>query len=91
MGEEFKWLIDLTKSLGASAGPIFAVLWWLERQERKELHKDYIALLPQTIKAIGETKTSVDILVDIVRDMRGSLTNLGQTMLSAARVHDRGQ
>lgn len=90
MGPDIAWLLDIAKSLGVGAGPIFAVLWWLERSERKEVTKEYLALLPQTITAISETKSTVGTLGEIIRDVRGSLTNLGQSLISVTTSRPRG-
>lgn len=43
-------------SLGAAAGPIFGILWWLERSERKEALKAGNILLDRAITAIESSK-----------------------------------
>lgn len=34
MEADLSWLIDIVRALGVGGGPLFAVLWWLERKER---------------------------------------------------------
>lgn len=52
-------LVEILKaigSLGAAAGPIFAVLWWMERSERKDELKAGKILLDRAITAIESSK-----------------------------------
>ena len=75
----FDWL----KAIGTAGGPIFAVLWWFERAERKELMEKYHALVPQAVSAIQETRAAVESLTGVVREIHDAFSNLGQTLIAS--------
>jgi hypothetical protein len=52
-------LIDLVKSGGAALGPIFMLLWWMERDERKSAQSELKAVTEKVIAAMIETKSAL--------------------------------
>lgn len=49
-------LLEWAKGLGTAAGPIFAWLWWLERDERKDTQEE----LKQIAKDAAITITTME-------------------------------
>lgn len=41
MDSDFPSILEIIKGLGIAGGPVFAVLWWLERTERRECQSNY--------------------------------------------------
>lgn len=76
-------VFDFLKAIGTAGGPIFAVLWWFERSERKELMEKYHAIVPQAISAIQETRSAVESLTGVVREIHDAFTNLGNTLIAS--------
>lgn len=56
---ELPWAIDAIRALGIAGGPVFAVLWWLERQERKTCQKEARDLLAQVLTITHQAATSI--------------------------------
>jgi hypothetical protein len=54
--------LSIVSGLGAASGPIFAVLFWMERAERKETNEVLLKVIPDAIAAIRDTKAAVDML-----------------------------
>lgn len=51
-------LLELIKAGGAALAPIFAFLWWLERDERKDAQKELKQIaIDQTAAAASLDKT----------------------------------
>ena len=53
-------LLEIIKAGGAAMGPIFAILWWLERSERMDLAAEIKVITRSAITAISETKSAID-------------------------------
>lgn len=82
---EFPWAMDVIKALGAAGGPVFAVLWWLERIERRTCQKETKEQLTQVLTVASQAATSVTEVTKAVsalgagsRDEVISLQQLGQ-------------
>lgn len=58
-------LIDLAQKIGAAGAPIFALLWWLERGERKDAQAE--------LKAIAKDSTTALIVVEKTIDKWAAL------------------
>lgn len=41
MDSDFPSILEIIKGLGIAGGPVFGVLWWLERTERRTCQDDY--------------------------------------------------
>jgi hypothetical protein len=64
-------LLEWAKSLGAAGTPIFALLWWLERGERKDAHDELKTITRDAIIAITEAKSSVGQLIAVFKPGHG--------------------
>jgi hypothetical protein len=64
--------LDLVKGLGAAAGPIFAILWWLERSERKEAHDELRDIAKDSTTAITKVDSAIGQLVSVFKPTNGS-------------------
>ncbi len=59
-------LLDAASKAGGFAGVIFAILWWLERGERRELQTAKDTLFEKTLSALNETKAALGHLRDLL-------------------------
>ncbi len=57
-------LLDAIKALGVAGGPVFAVLWWLERKERMVCQKEAHELLTQVL---GVTNTAANAVTNVTK------------------------
>lgn len=46
-------------------GGVFAILWWLERDERKDAQKQNGVMFERTLTALIENRNTVETLKDI--------------------------
>lgn len=53
-------LIEAIKGLGAYGGLVFGILWWLERDERKESQKALLLLGERAFTALEGAKNTLD-------------------------------
>ncbi len=53
-------LLGIAHTGGAAAAPIFIVLWWLERSERKEEQAKNDSMAERVITAMVETKAALN-------------------------------
>ncbi|WP_141688500.1 hypothetical protein [Bradyrhizobium paxllaeri] len=58
-------LMEYIKNAGGLAAPIFAVLYWLERDERKDAQRELREIAEQSAVAMSELKSMVAQLVTI--------------------------
>ncbi len=61
----FVELMGIIKDAGGLAAPIFAVLFWLERDERKDAQRELLEITQNSVAAIGEIKAMLNQLSDI--------------------------
>jgi hypothetical protein len=61
----FTDMLDFVKQLGVAGGPLFFVLFWLERNERKDAQKELRDVAHQTVVALTELKAVVSQLTQI--------------------------
>lgn len=87
---ELPWALDVIKALGVAGGPVFAVLWWLERKERQESQKTTKDLLIQTLTVTSQATNSVTAVRDAVAELRegtkDSTSALSQLIRSIKRA-----
>ena len=53
-------LLEWAKGLGTGAGPIFALLWWLERGERIDAQRELKSLAKDSTTAIVAIDKTVE-------------------------------
>lgn len=61
---DVQWFIDLVKALGVGGGPVFAILWWLERKERKDSQENERKLQVQVLTGVSQMVASVEAVRD---------------------------
>lgn len=90
---DVQWLIDIVRAMGVAGGPVFAILFWLERTERRAAQKDYRDLLVQVLttsaqatNSILEVTKAVTAVSDGMRDTNSSLAQLAQLVRSFGQV-----
>jgi hypothetical protein len=64
-------LLEWVKSLGTAAGPIFAMLWWLERSERKDAHDELRDIAKNSISAIAKAESAIGQLITVFKPGNG--------------------
>jgi hypothetical protein len=64
-------LMELIKAGGAAIAPIFAVLWWLERQDRTALQGKLDLMTERVIVAMTETKSSLQTFSSLLASPGG--------------------
>lgn len=86
---DIQWLLDLIRAMGVAGGPVFAILFWLERQERKACQKESKELLVQVLtataqmsSAVADVTKAVAVVGDGTKDTIGSLAQLAQLVRS---------
>lgn len=86
---DFPTLFDAIKGLGIAGGPVFAILWWLERVERKECQGTIRDLLTQVLTVTSQATMSVTTVTTAVSELRAvmnsSTTSLSQLIRSIKR------
>lgn len=65
-------LLEWVKGLGTAAGPIFALLWWLERNERKDAHSELRDIAKDSTTAITKVEGAVGQLIAVFKPGNGS-------------------
>lgn len=65
--------IGYLQSAGIAAGPtlFMTLLWWLERDERKDAVRELREVSEKSIAAITEMKTFVELMSSIFRPNKG--------------------
>lgn len=82
---EFPIFLELVKGLGIAGGPIFALLWWLERRERidcQQLTKD---LLVQTLTITSQSTVAVTSVTTIVIEVREAMKDSFNSLARSLR------
>lgn len=52
-------ILEAIRALGIAGGPVFAVLWWLERTDRKVSQKDTNNFLIQLLNVTNQSTISI--------------------------------
>lgn len=82
--------LEAIKALGIAGGPVFAVLWWLERAERLECQKITRDLLTQslttTVQATNFINTATAAFKELKEGIQVSERSLTQLIRSSKRV-----
>lgn len=63
--------LDLVRNLGAAGGPIFAILWWLERGERKDAHNELRDIAKDSTTAIAKAESAIGQLITVFKPGHG--------------------
>lgn len=86
---EIPWALDAIKALGVAGGPVFAVLWWLERRERVACQSETRALLIQVLTvasqataSVMEVTKAVTVVDDRTKDMESAVAQSNQLVRS---------
>jgi hypothetical protein len=58
-------LLEYVKAAGGLAAPIFALLFWLERDERKDAQRELREVTHSSVQAMVELKATIAQLTDI--------------------------
>lgn len=66
----FSTILDYIAGLGAAGGPIFAILWWLERIERKDCQAVTKEMLVQQLTITNQATNSIAAVTAIVTEIR---------------------
>ena len=64
-------LMQLARDGGAVLAPIFALLWWLERDERKDAQSELKLLTKDTVTTMTKLEAGVGQIVTIFRPNGG--------------------
>jgi hypothetical protein len=78
--EDLPSIFEAIKGLGIAGGPVFAVLWWLERTERKEAQAMAKDLLVQSLQSAHAASTSVSEVTAALAILRESLASSTSTL-----------
>lgn len=87
---DFPTLFEALKGLGIAGGPVFAILWWLERVERKECQASTRELLIQVLTVTQQATMSVTSVTTAVTELKGvmksSTASLSQLIRAVKKV-----
>lgn len=86
---ELPWAIEAIQALGAAGGPIFAVLWWLERKERIDCQKTTKDLLIQVLTLTNQITNAVSAVTTAVTELRGGIKENDHRLMQLLRVGDK--
>lgn len=87
---DLPWALDVIKALGVAGGPVFAVLWWLERKERIECQKTTRDLLVQVLTVTSQAANSVTAVTAAVAELREGTKDSDQRLAQLIRSMKRG-
>lgn len=59
--------LEWVKGLGTAAGPIFALLWWMERSERKDAHSELRDIAKESTTVITRVEGTVGQLISVFK------------------------
>lgn len=81
--------IEAVKALGIAGGPVFGLLWWLERTERIECQKLTKDMLIQSLTVTGQATHSVTSVTSALSDLKDGMNDgtkaLAQLIRSIAK------
>lgn len=60
--DTLKFVLDLAHTGGAALAPVFIVLWWLERTDRKAAESKNDVMAEKIVIAMTETKAALSSL-----------------------------
>lgn len=63
-------LLEMIRSGGAALAPVFALLWWLERDERRDAQSELRVASREFTSAINEAKSAILQLTTILNPIR---------------------
>ena len=58
-------LLEYVKTAGGLVAPVFAVLFWLERDERKDAQRELKEITLNSVEAMTELKATIHQLLEI--------------------------
>lgn len=82
---ELPWVIEGIKALGIAGGPVFAVLWWLERKERVECQKTTREMLVQVLTVTSQATNSVASVTAAVVELRDASKDANVALAQSIR------
>jgi len=80
--------LEAAGNLGVAGGPLFFLLYWLERMENRKNRTAATELLRETITTMKDQATALDNIADHNEETRASLAKIAEalTLLSARRL-----
>lgn len=87
---DLNFLLDAIKGLGIAGGPVFAILWWLERTERKECQAAIKEMLTQVLTVTVQATTTVNSVTAAVSELRNVMQSSTNTLSTLIRSLKRG-
>lgn len=88
---DFPTLLEAIKGLGIAGGPVFAVLWWLERVERKECQATTKDMLIQVLNTTHQATATVTTITTAVVELRAIMQNSTASLTQLIRSMKKGQ
>ena len=61
-------ILEYVKAGGGILAPIFAILWWLERDERKDSQAELKQIAKESAAAMIELKSLVQVLATVLKN-----------------------
>lgn len=87
---DFPTLFEALKGLGIAGGPVFAILWWLERIERKECQQTTKDMLIQVLNTTHQATTTVTTVTAAVVELRATMQSSTVTLSQLIRSMRKG-
>lgn len=87
---DFPTLLEAISALGIAGGPVFAILWWLERTERKECQATTKDLLVQVLTVTQQATVSVTTVTLAVTELKGVMQNSTTSLSQLIRSVKKG-
>lgn len=87
---DLPWAIEIIRGLGTASGPVFAVLWWLERKERIDCQKTTKDLLVQTLTTVSNAANSVEAMTKMITELRAFTKESDDRLAQLIRSIKRG-
>lgn len=82
--------LDIVRALGVAGGPVFAVLWWLERIDRKAAQIEARESLIKLLNVTNQAATSITEITEIVSEVSRRINDMTILLTSLAnRVNSR--
>lgn len=63
----FPEILEYVKAGGGILAPVFAILWWLERDERRGSQEELKLVAKESVSAMIELKSLVQVLATILK------------------------
>lgn len=83
---DLQWALDAVKALGVAGGPVFAILFWLERGERKEAQKAVVSFLTQLLTVTNAATNSITEVTKVVAEVATSTNEVTSSLAQIAQM-----